>query len=163
MKIKKFEVDEKVTEYFTLLLKVCMAKPEVIDHKQSCLSPSCSATLNLLNFKMPEKFYNYTGRLLRKSEEVTGEILRYHYMHMVDYTNGGIMSVHSHKHNEDYSFILYLNDCSDGDTVLHLKNQYRVSPKKGTVLLFSSLIPHSSEYSKSKQVFVGGLKVKHEV
>jgi len=163
MKIKKFEVDEKVTEYFTLLLKVCMANPEVIDYKQSSLSPSCSATLNLLDFKMPEKFYNYTGRLLRKSEEATGEILRYHYMHMVDYTNGGIMSVHSHKHNEDYSFILYLNDCSDGHTVLHLKNQYRVTPKKGTVLLFSSLIPHSSEYSKSKQVFVGGLKTKHEV
>lgn len=163
MMIKKFEVDEKVTEYFTLLLKVCMANPEVIDYKQSSLSPSCSATLNLLDFKMPEKFYNYTGRLLRKSEEATGEILRYHYMHMVDYTNGGIMSVHSHKHNEDYSFILYLNDCSDGHTVLHLKNQYRVTPKKGTVLLFSSLIPHSSEYSKSKQVFVGGLKTKHEV
>lgn len=163
MKIKKFEVDEKVTEYFTLLLKVCMANPEVIDYKQSSLSPSCSATLNLLDFKMPEKFYNYSGRLLRKSEEATGEILRYHYMHMVDYTNGGIMSVHSHKHNEDYSFILYLNDCSDGHTVLHLKNQYRVTPKKGTVLLFSSLIPHSSEYSKSKQVFVGGLKTKHEV
>lgn len=163
MKIKKFEVDEKVTEYFTLLLKVCMANPEVIDYKQSSLSPSCSATLNLLDFKMPEKFYNYTGRLLRKSEEATREILRYHYMHMVDYTNGGIMSVHSHKHNEDYSFILYLNDCSDGHTVLHLKNQYRVTPKKGTVLLFSSLIPHSSEYSKSKQVFVGGLKTKHEV
>jgi hypothetical protein len=163
MKIKKFEVDEKVTEYFTLLLKVCMANPEVIDYKQSSLSPSCSATLNLLDFNMPEKFYNYTGRLLRKSEEATGEILRYHYMHMVDYTNGGIMSVHSHKHNEDYSFILYLNDCSDGHTVLHLKNQYRVTPKKGTVLLFSSLIPHSSEYSKSKQVFVGGLKIKHEV
>lgn len=161
--IKKIEVDEKVTEYFTLLLKVCMANPEVIDYKQSSLSPSCSATLNLLDFKMPEKFYNYTGRLLRKSEEATGEILRYHYMHMVDYTNGGIMSVHSHKHNEDYSFILYLNDCSDGHTVLHLKNQYRVTPKKGTVLLFSSLIPHSSEYSKSKQVFVGGLKTKHEV
>lgn len=163
MKIKKFEVDEKVTEYFTLLLKVCMANPEVIDYKQSSLSPSCFATLNLLDFKMPEKFYNYTGRLLRKSEEATGEILRYHYMHMVDYTNGGIMSVHSHKHNEDYSFILYLNDCFDGHTVLHLKNQYRVTPKKGTVLLFSSLIPHSSEYSKSKQVFVGGLKTKHEV
>ena len=58
--IKKFEVDEKVTEYFTLLLKVCMANPEVIDYKQSSLSPSCSATLNLLDFKMPEKFYNYT-------------------------------------------------------------------------------------------------------
>ena len=163
MMIKKFEVSEKVTEYFTLLLKVCMANPEVIDYKQSSLSPSCSATLNLLNFKIPDKFYNYTGRLLKRSEEVTGQILNYHYMHMVDYTNGGIMSKHSHKHNEDYSFILYLNDCLDGATVLHLNEQYRVIPKKGTVLLFSSMIPHSSEYSKSKQVFVGGLKVTKEI
>ena len=69
--IKKFEVSEKVTEYLTLLLKVCMANPEVIDYKQSSLSPSCSATLNLLNFKLPDKFYNYTGRLLKRSEEVT--------------------------------------------------------------------------------------------
>lgn len=163
MKIKKFEVSEKVTEYFALLLKVCMANPEVIDYKQSSLSPSCSATLNLLDFKMPEKFYNYTGKLLQKSEVVTGQILKYHYMHMVDYTNGGIMSKHSHKHNEDFSFILYLNDCDDGHTVLHLESQYRIKPQKGTVLLFSSSIPHSSEYSKSKQVFVGGLKVTKEI
>ena len=77
---------------------------------------------------------------------------------MVDYTNGGIMSEHSHKHNEDYSFILYLNDCVDGATVLHLENKHRILPQKGTALLFSSEIPHSSEYSRSKQVFVGGLK-----
>ena len=55
---------------------------------------------------------------------------------MVDYTNGGIMSKHSHKHNEDYSFILYLNDCLDGATVLHLE-QYRVIQKRYG-LLFSS-------------------------
>ena len=162
MKIKKFEVNEEVVEYFLLLLKVCMARPEVIDPKQSSLSPSCSATLNLLDFKLSDKFYNYTGRLLKKSEEILGSVLKYHYMHMGDYTNGGIMSEHSHKHNEDYSFILYLNDCDDGATVLHLKDQYRIKPTKGTVLLFSSSIPHSSEYSKSKQVFVGGLKVKKE-
>ncbi len=73
------------------------------------------------------------------------------------------MSKHSHKHNEDFSFILYLNDCDDGHTVLHLESQYRIKPQKGTVLLFSSSIPHSSEYSKSKQVFVGGLKVTKEI
>ena len=94
---------------------------------------------------------------------IVGEVLNYHYMHMVDYTNGGIMSVHSHKHNEDYSFILYLNDCVDGATVLHLENQHKILPQKGKVLLFSSEIPHSSEYSRSKQVFVGGLKVTNEV
>jgi len=87
----------------------------------------------------------------------------YHYIHMVDYTNGGIMKKHSHNHNEDYSFIMYLNDCNDGCTVLHLGCEHRIQPRKGTVLLFSSSIPHSSEYSKSKQVFVGGLKVKTEI
>ena len=77
-----------------------------------------------------------------KSEEVAGQILNYHYMHMVDYTNGGIMSKHSHKHNEDYSFILYLNDCLDGATVLHLNEQYRVIPKKGYgfTILFDDFI-----------------------
>lgn len=163
MKIKKFGVNEKVADYFLLLLKVCMAKPEVIDYKQSSLSPSCSATLNLLDFTLPDKFYNYTGELLKKSENVLNLPFNYHYIHMVDYTNGGIMKKHSHNHNEDYSFIMYLNDCNDGCTVLHLGCEHRIQPRKGTVLLFSSSIPHSSEYSKSKQVFVGGLKVKTEI
>ncbi len=158
MTISQFDVDDDVTNYLLLLLKVCMAKPEVIDRKQSSLSPSCNATLNLLDFSLPDKFYNYTSSLLKKSEEIVGEVLNYHYIHMVDYTNGGIMSEHSHKHNEDYSFILYLNDCVDGATVLHLENKHRIRPQKGIALLFSSEIPHSSEYSRSKQVFVGGLK-----
>ena len=161
--ISQFEVELKVVMYMQSLLKICLATPELLeDEKQSSLSQNCFATLNLLEYPHSKIFYNYIGELKQKIEETLGIDLEYFYMHMVDYTNGGFMRKHNHDHNEDYSFILYLNTCDDGATVLHLEEPYIVQPKLGNLLLFSSSISHSSHYSKSKQVLVGGLKVKQK-
>ncbi len=157
--IEEFFTTDDLVEYMTLLLKVSLARPELCkDYKNSSLSRSCFATLNLLDLQHGDKFYNYIGKL-KDDAELSAECkLQYYYLHLVDYSNGGVMTPHKHDHNEDFSFILYLNDCDDGHTVLNLSNPCKIKPDKGKVLLFSSDIVHQSEYSKTKQVLVGGLR-----
>jgi hypothetical protein len=162
--IKVFNVEENIVEYMTSLLKIFLAKPELVkDIKQSSLSANCFSTLNLLKILHNNNFYNYIDELKTIIELHVDKELDFFYVHMVDYANGGIMNKHSHDHNEDYSFILYLNTCDDGYTVLSLKNCLKIKPEQGKMLVFSSNIPHSSEYSNSKKVLVGGLKVTRNV
>ena len=161
--VEEFFTTDDLVEYMTLLLKVSLARPEICkDYKNSSLSESCFATLNLLDLHHSDKFYNYIGKLKENVELCAECKLEYYYLHMVDYSNGGVMTPHKHDHNEDFSFILYLNDCNDGHTILKLSEPCRVKPDKGKVLLFSSDIIHQSEYSRSKRVLVGGLKRMQE-
>lgn len=161
--IQTIEVGNNIVGYMISLLNICLATPELLkDTKQSSLSSNCFSTLNLLDFPHSDIFYNYIGELKTVAEEKIGKKLEFFYLHMVDYTNGGIMAEHSHNHNEDYSFILYLNTCDDGYTVLSLNKSVKIRPEQGKMLLFSSYIPHMSEYSDTKKVLVGGLKVKQK-
>lgn len=157
----EFLVEDDVSNYFNLLLDFVSNYSEVFkDKKQSSLSGDCFYTLNLLDYIESEIFYNYIDKLRLLCEDFLSRKLKYFYVHMINYENGGKMNVHKHDHNEDYSFILYLNSCNDGETILYTTNgQYKVTPEKNKVLLFPSSIPHSAEYSKSKRVFVGGLKI----
>lgn len=157
--IEQFFVSEKIVAYCKSLLKLALSSPTLFkDNKQSCLSSNCFATLNLLEFPHSNIFYNYIDTLRIKCEERIGENLEYVYLHIVDYSNGGSMGEHKHSHNEDYSFILYLNTCDDGATTLLLREPYKILPTANKVLLFSSFISHMSDYSESKKVLVGGLK-----
>jgi 2OG-Fe(II) oxygenase superfamily len=160
--IKEFFVGDEVSNYFNLLLLFISDNFKIFkDNKNSSLSSNCFSTLNLLDIIRTEKFYNYIGILQSLCEQKLNLKLKYFYVHMIDYENGGEMKVHQHLHNEDYSFILYLNSCTDGKTILHLGNKkQQITPIKNKVLLFSSDIPHSAEYSNSKKVLVGGLKLR---
>ena len=157
----EFLVEDGVSNYSNLLLDFVSTHPEVFrDEKKSSLSGDCFYTLNLLDYIDSEIFYNYIDKLRLLCEDFLSRRLKYFYVHMINYENGGKMDVHKHDHNEDYSFILYLNSCTDGETILYTsEGEYKVTPEKNKVLLFSSKIPHSATYSKSKRVLVGGLKV----
>lgn len=157
----EFIVEDEVSNYFDLLLNFVSNYPEVFkDKKNSSLSGRCFYTLNLLDYLDTQIFYNYIDKLRLLCENILNLKLKYFYVHMIDYENGGKMNVHTHNHNEDYSFILYLNSCNDGETILYTtKGEYKVTPKRNKVLLFSSNIPHSAAYSSSKRVLVGGLKI----
>lgn len=157
----EFLVEDNVSNYFNLLLDFVSTHPEVFrDEKQSSLSGDCFYTLNLLEHIDSEIFYNYIDKLCLLCEDFLSRRLKYFYVHMINYENGGKMNVHTHDHNEDYSFILYLNSCNDGETILHTtKGHYKVTPERNKVLLFPSNIPHSAAYSVSKRVLVGGLKI----
>jgi hypothetical protein len=81
---------------------------------------------------------------------------------MIDYSNGGRMSAHNHSHNEDYTFVLYLNTCEDGETIVrspYVNNPAIINPVNGRLLLMSSNIDHCANHSSSKRVLVGGLKI----
>lgn len=161
--VEEFFASEKITRYFLSLLQLSLSSPSIFkDQKQSSLSSNCFATLNLLDFPHSNIFYNYIDALRIKCEEFVGYNLEYVYLHMVDYSNGGTMGEHKHSHSEDYSFILYLNTCNDGQTVLLLREPYEILPQVNKVLLFSSYISHMSEYSNSKRILVGGLKLKQK-
>lgn len=158
--IEEFFVEDEVSNYFDLLLYFAFNNPRIFeDDKNSCLSANCFSTLNLLDILHTEKFYNYIGILRSLCEQKLNKKLEYFYLHMISYENGGEIKIHKHDHNEDYSFILYLNSCEDGQTILHSGGKYqKILPIKNKVILFSANTPHSAEYSNSKKVLVGGLK-----
>lgn len=157
----EFYIDQSITQYFLKYLKECYAHDYVKDRKKSSLSKNCFATLNLLAFKQSKEFYKNVAYLLIRVQQILNQKLEYTYLHMVDYSDGGIMTKHKHDHAEDYSYILYLNSCDDGETVLEcMDGSKQVRPVYNKVLLFSSNIPHKSNYSQTKKVLVGGLKIK---
>lgn len=160
-KIFEFLVEDEVSNYFNLLLDFVSTYPDVFkDKKNSSLSGRCFYTLNLLDYLDTQIFYNYSDKLRLLCKNILNLKLKYFYIHMIDYKNGGKMNVHTHNHNEDYSFILYLNSCNDGETILHTtEGEYKVTPERNKLLLFPSNTPHSAAYSKSKRVLVGGLKI----
>jgi hypothetical protein len=160
---KEFFVDSKFADFFNTYFDVAYSLDFLEETKNSSLSKNCFSTINLLKFEQEEKFYEIVAELQAVCSEILISKLEYTYLHLVDYTNGGIMSPHSHDHAEDFSYILYLNTCDDGETVLEYKHTTKqVKPIKDKVLLFSSKIVHSSNYSNSKKVLVGGLKIKRE-
>jgi hypothetical protein len=89
----------------------------------------------------------------------------YNWSHLIEYQNGGNQSIHTHDHNEDFSIILYLNNCNDGETVFHLNPRRQIKhscfPQKGKAVMFSATIPHQANYTFSnKKLLVLGLKIK---
>jgi hypothetical protein len=113
--------------------------------------------VSLLNFKDSQFSKNCT-LLKLTAEKVFHCKLLYHYIHFIDYTTGGCMDYHTHEHAEDFVFILYLNDCTDGETNFHLKRVVSLIPKKSQVVFFECDVDHSASFSTSKQVLVGGFK-----
>jgi hypothetical protein len=88
----------------------------------------------------------------------------YHWIHLINYQKNGFQKKHNHSHNEECSFILYLNDSSDGETNFYVNPerniQYKITPETGKMVVFSSSILHDSEKTDGdKKVLVGGLKI----
>jgi len=160
---KEFFVDSKFVDFFNEYFHSAYSLEFLEETKLSSLSKNCFATVNLLKYQQEEIFYELVAELQLICSKILESELEYTYLHLVDYSNGGIMSPHSHKHAEDFSYILYLNTCTDGETVLKYTHTTKeVKPVKSKVLLFSSEIVHSSNYSNSKKVLVGRLKIKRE-
>ena len=121
-----------------------------------------SNALNLPNFQEDHLFQERLDNLLSITESIIGERLTYHWVHFVEYYRGGYQEIHNHKHNEDYSFILYLNTCRGGQTYFDIKPPVSFSPKKNNMLLFKSDIDHgahkTSSWFRTKKILVCGLR-----
>ncbi len=152
--------DETLRYFSELLITIQKNEKKYRDITNHCLSPNCFASNNLLTLIDDCLFLKNINFILEKCKNYIPDKVDYFYMHMIDYKNGGDMLIHKHDHNEDYSFILYLNDCEDGYTTLYLDKPIRIKPQKGKVLIFSSDVYHSAIHSLNKKVLVGGLKIK---
>ncbi len=156
-----FKSDKDLSNYFIKWLDYFQYFPlKYKEEKNTCLSTNCFATKNLLDFIGDLEFNCHIDYLKGLCQQRIKNEINYFYLHMIDYKNGGKMDIHNHAHNEDYSFVYYLNTCTDGETILHLNEQISIKPQKNNILLFSSDVYHSANFSNNKKVLVGGFKSK---
>ena len=117
-----------------------------------------SNVLELLDFKEDNIFQECLNNILQNIKNLLGLNLYYCWVHFVEYFEGGYQDIHNHKHNEDYSFVLYLNTCSDGETYFNVEPPISILPNKNNMILFSSNIDHGAKTCYNKKVLVGGLR-----
>ncbi len=115
----------------------------------------------LKDFMEDKTFQDCLEFIWNTLKAVSGEDLYYHWMHFVEYERGGYQTMHSHAHEEDYSAILYLNNCRGGETFF-MNPPKSFSPKKGNIVLFPSNFTHGAKKTTSwfvkKKVLVLGLR-----
>ena len=88
------------------------------------------------------------------------------YTHLIEYKENGSQILHTHIYDEDFGFILYLNDCPDGSTFFYPNNPQEsplnVVPKQGKLIIFPSYLYHEGlETNSNKKVLVGGIGLKN--
>ena len=82
------------------------------------------------------------------------------HIHHIKYKPQGIQRVHTHEFFEDYSFILYLNNCNDGHTIIYdFPKPHILTPKRGEITIFKSYLFHEGlETNSSKEIIVGSIR-----
>jgi len=133
-----------------------------VDIKTTCTKNGIQ-TKNLLTINDEELLSNL-DELRRYLEKKFEFKLKYYWVHMIEYEYGGKQDIHNHEKKEDFSVILYLNDCVDGNTCFILSNIRKVmvsiTPQKNKGVIFSSLIKHYAEKcSNNKKVLVCGFRL----
>ena len=124
------------------------------------------STGNLLQFA-DAQLIPYLQRIKKQVEQDINQSLTYRYLHMLDYSytkgpfgflrRGGSLLRHNHRHAEDYTSLLYLNDCKDGATFFFLNDKREeIQPEKSKLVMYPSIIDHGSNYSTSKKILVSG-------
>jgi hypothetical protein len=86
------------------------------------------------------------------------------WVHHITYNLQGKQLVHNHEEFEDFSFILYLNDCPDGHTIFYTFPKPTIlTPSKGKLVIFKSHLYHEATQSINlKQVIVGAIQLQEK-
>ena len=154
-------VEDDISNFFLKKLKYFESRPKVFYRQAKTMKGDYFGTVNLLSF-LDKKEFTYLDRIKKKVEEFASTSLMYHWIHMLDYKKGGYISLHNHVHAEDYSSLLYLNDCDDGATYFVCGDKkYEILPEKNKLLMYPSHIFHGGKYTTSKKVLVSGYKFKY--
>ena len=115
-------------------------------------------TVNLLKQGDPQ-FHSYLDRIKSKVQKHIGRSLTYYWVHMLEYEKGGEMIAHNHKQSEDYTALLYLNNCNNGSTFFMIDGKkYEILPKHNRLVMYPSWVNHGSNYATNKKVLVCGFK-----
>tara|TARA_B100000287_G_scaffold184477_1_gene174456 strand:- start:9 stop:512 length:504 start_codon:yes stop_codon:yes gene_type:complete len=155
-------VDDDISNFFLKKLKYFASRPRIFYDHTSTMKGDYFGSVNLLPF-LDKKAFTYLERIKKKVEEFVSTSLMYHYLHMLDYTKGGYIELHNHIKAEDYSSLLYLNDCDDGATYfISDGKEYEFLPEKNKLLMYPSHILHGGRYTTSKKVLVSGYKFKYK-
>ena len=154
-------VEDDISNFFLKKLKYFESRPKVFYRQAKTMKGDYFGTVNLLSF-LDKKEFTYLDRIKKKVEEFASTSLMYHWIHMLDYKKGGYISLHNHVHAEDYSSLLYLNDCDDGATYfISGDKKYEILPEKNKLIIYPSHIFHGGRYTTSKKVLVSGYKFKY--
>jgi len=140
-----YEVDETTINEIT----------KIIDSHQGIDVSDTQCTEN--GFQSDNILNLFSDKILKKIIPINNLHKRIFHIHYIKYNKGGYQTEHFHE-NDEYSFILYLND-SDGNTVLRNPVNKKFTPKKGKIIVFNGKIVHYGEPSfKGKIVLVGSIK-----
>ena len=154
-------VEDDISDFFLKKLKYFASRPKIFYNQADTMKGGYFGTVNLLPFLDKEAF-TYLWRIKKKVEESISVSLVYHYLHMLDYTKGGYIELHNHIQAEDYSSLLYLNDCDDGATYfINEGKEYEILPEKNKLLVYPSHVFHGGRRTTSKKVLVSGYKFKY--
>lgn len=140
-----YEIDETTLNEVT----------KIIDSHQGINVSNTTCTEN--GFQSDNILHLFSEKILKKIVFINNLHKLIFHIHYIKYNEGGYQKEHIHE-NDEYSFILYLND-SDGNTVLGNPVNKKFSPKKGKIIIFSGKTVHYCEPSfKRKTVLVGAIK-----
>jgi hypothetical protein len=132
----------------------------VIQHNRNFLEDKSNLTYTVNGFQSQNIVDLFTDSLKKSMLSNNCFYKDIFYIHYIEYKNGGYQKEHNHIITETYSFILYLNNAV-GDTVFS-KNNIRINPIKGKLIIFDSELDHYGEESTNKKILVGAIKSKEK-
>jgi len=161
----EFSVDDQFIDFFDKKLELYKQKSFLIQkHRNRISTHNGVKTRNILHLNEKD-VYETLNCFKEKIEKKCGCKFKYHRVHLVEYGHGGYQSVHV-DYNVEFSIIVYLNTCDDGETYLYLNNATsidsnitkKVFPKKGKAIMYLSNTPHgANETIQNKKILLLGL------
>ena len=167
--IKVDYVEDDITNFFKRKLEGYVSNSAIFYDKTQTMIGDYFGTTNILPYADNEMF-TYLDRIKNKTEEVSSILLDYHYVHLLDYgsgscpldNKGGKMLAHNHAFIEDYTSLLYLNDCDDGATFfINEGEECEILPEKNKLVAYPAHLDHGSRYTISKKIVVFGFHFKY--
>lgn len=159
----EFFVDDEFVDFFDKKLELYKQKSYLIP-KNRTKTYNGMQTRNILDLNEKD-VYETLNSFKEKIEKKCGCEFKYNWCHLVEYEYGGYQSVHVDV-RVDFSIIVYLNTCDDGETHFYLKRESfnnsdipeKVFPKKGKAIMFLSSIIHGANRTiQNKKVLVLGI------
>ncbi len=170
---KTFKIDELTTNF---LNKKYEDYSKSFDLKSAdgsiYVSKTGHYTQNLVDWddKEYQKFArNELTKIISNNLKINNDQFSIHFSHFFDYNKGGFVAIHTHEDAEDFVLIFYLNDIKVGGETLFFLNRkkefkertfVKIKPTKSLVTCFSSMVPHSAEWtSEPKRIYVVGVRI----
>lgn len=158
----EFTVDEDFVSFFENKISYYKENNFLRPRGSNC-TRNGDQTINILDLNEEDVNEKLTP-LRERLEQKCGVKFEYYWVHLIKYDEGGFQKEHRHDHNEDYSVVVYLNDCNDGAT-FHVLNEKRnvvmeTVPERGKAIMFPASVSHGAYRTNSeKKVLVFGLRL----